>query len=106
MKWYIDPTKLFIYNKIVCKQINLPPYQQTTYSLNGHYHNPNGPAFINSITGKQWTTAYYINGVRHRLDGPAFINTTASGLHIELYFVNGKRLDKTQYDKVVLTHRL
>ena len=94
MKWHIDQSKLFTYNKLVRREKSKYSIQYTIeeYYLNGKYHNPNGPACIARAKGKILSTAYYINGKRHRTDGPAYSYTSLVGYKVELYFINDIRL--------------
>lgn len=54
------------------------------YKLNGRFHNPNGPAILNS----NGAFAYYLNGRFHRLDGPAIMHPDNS---LE-YWENGVKI--------------
>lgn len=47
MKWYIDKTKLFWYNKLVTASIrDSTNVLKTVFAFNGERHNPNRPSVI------------------------------------------------------------
>ena len=63
MKWHIDLTKLVIHDKLVCKKTR---WVEEYYTINGEYHNPNGPAYRSwHINGQLCSEQYYLNGINY-----------------------------------------
>ena len=62
------------------------------FSLNGKFHNENGPAYINYWdNGNIEYQAYYINGFLHNINGPADIHFYKNGnVKMKEYYINNK----------------
>ena len=91
MKWHIDPTKIFLHNKLVyCISVGPDSWHREKYMLNGKFHSPNGPAYIRKYpNGHIESATYLVYGKMHRTDGPALIYYAISGdIEYESYWQN------------------
>lgn len=66
-------------NVLVKKRVELYRSYEIAYTLNGLYHNPNGPAIILVVNDGTRQLTWCKHGRQHRTDGPSFMSSETNG---------------------------